>query len=71
MDLRHLALIFKAGEKAAADWQDAALSRALGDMAEVAAQMHVDPDGDLFNVERDFAAFAERLGLSLDGGTRP
>jgi hypothetical protein len=61
MDLRHLAIILNQGSEIAADWQDAALSRALGDMAEVAVQLHLDPDGALFNVERDFAALADRL----------
>jgi NMD protein affecting ribosome stability and mRNA decay len=61
VDLRHLAIILDQGSKTAEKWQDAALSRALGDMAEVAVQLHLDPDGSLFNVEQDFAALVERL----------
>lgn len=61
MDLRHLAIILDQGRHAADRIQDAALSTALGAMAEVAVQLHLDPDGELFNVERDFAELADRL----------
>jgi hypothetical protein len=61
MDLRHLALILTAGKNAAEQMQDASLIHTLGHMAETAVQLHLDPDGELFNVERDFAALAERL----------
>ncbi|QKW15459.1 hypothetical protein [Verrucosispora sp. NA02020] len=61
MDLRHLALILDAGKHAAEQMGDAALCHTLGSMAEVATQLHLNPDGTLFNVERDFAVLADRL----------
>lgn len=61
MDLRHLALILDAGRQAADDMEDAALSKALWDMTEVAVALHLDPTGGLFNLEDGFARLAERL----------
>ncbi len=61
LDLRALALILDAGRQAADRLGDPALTAALGDMAEVAAQLHLNPDGELFNLERDFTAFAAKL----------
>lgn len=61
MDLRALAIILDQGRQAAEKWQDGGLATALGEMTEVAVALHLEPDGDLWNVERDFAALAERL----------
>ena len=61
MDLRALAVILDAGKKAADRLGDAALTAALGDMAEVATQLAMDPGGELFNLDRDFVALAEKL----------
>ncbi|GGM27857.1 hypothetical protein GCM10011608_10850 [Micromonospora sonchi] len=60
VDLRHLAVILTYGKQAADRMGDAALTAALGAMAEVAASMHLDPNG-LFDIEREFAALADRL----------
>lgn len=61
MDLRHLALILQEGWQAAEAEGDVALSRALAAMAETAVGLHQQPDGGIWDVERDFAALAERL----------
>lgn len=61
MDLRHLALILNEGKIAADQIQDAVLAHTLNAMTETAVYLHQHPDGELWNVERDFAQLAERL----------
>jgi hypothetical protein len=60
LDLRHLALILRAGKRAADGMQDAALCVALDAMTEMATWYAEHPDGGtLFPVDEDFARLAE------------
>lgn len=61
-DPRHLALILRAGQRAAESMRDAGLSAALDAMTEMATWYAEHPDGGaLFPVDEEFAKLAGRF----------
>lgn len=65
VDLRHLAVIFHEGHKAARSFDspaDAALVTALATMAETCVQLAEHPaDNDLFGIDRRYTELRDRI----------
>lgn len=61
VDLRALAVILDVGADTASRFGGGALHAALRDMAKMAVELHLDADGQRFDLDRMVAALAHKL----------